>query len=321
MNAGGAPATKPITIKQLAERPDILAGGHRLCPGCGAPIAVRQILLASDYPVVLANATGCLEVSTSIFPFTSWRAPWIHNAFENAAATISGVEAMYRSLKRQGKIPPEQEIRFIAFGGDGGTYDIGLQSLSGALERGHRFLYVCYNNEGYMNTGIQRSSASPMGADTTTSPVGQDSLGKREFRKDLTSIVVAHDIPYVAQSATIPSRWGELINKVRKALEVPGPSFINVLASCNRGWRHNIDETLELTQLAVDTCYWPLYEVVNGEYRLTYKPKEKKPLSEWLKRQGRFRHLFRSENEGTLKRLQEKVDQDWERLLKKCGEL
>lgn len=321
MNNASAPAAKPINIKQLSQRREILAGGHRLCPGCGAPIALRQILLASDYPVVLANATGCVEVSTSIFPFTSWRAPWIHNAFENAAATISGVEAMYRSLKRQGKIPADKEIRFIGLGGDGGTYDIGLQSLSGALERGHRFLYVCYNNEGYMNTGIQRSSASPLGADTTTSPVGTAIPGKREFRKDLTAIVIAHDIPYVAQSATIPARWSELINKARKAFETPGPSFINVLCSCNRGWRHGIDETLELTQLAVDTCYWPLYEVVNGEYRLTYKPKEKKPVTEWLKRQGRFRHLFRPENERIIQRLQEKVDRDWEQLLKKCGEL
>jgi pyruvate ferredoxin oxidoreductase beta subunit len=262
-----------------------------------------------------------VEVSTSIFPYTSWRVPWIHNAFENAAATISGVEAMYRSLKRQGKIPADREIRFIAIGGDGGTYDIGLQSLSGALERGHRFLYVCYNNEGYMNTGIQRSSASPLGADTTTSPAGSVIPGKREFRKNLTEIVVAHEIPYVAQSATIPSRWGELVNKVRKALDAPGPSFINILASCNRGWRHDMDETLELTQLAVDTCYWPLYEVINGEYHLTYKPKEKKPITEWLKRQGRFRHLFRPENEGIIKRLQEKIDRDWEQLLRKCGEL
>lgn len=320
MNTANAPAAKPITIKQLAQRRELLAGGHRLCPGCGAPIALRQILLASDYPVILANATGCVEVSTSIFPFTSWRAPWIHNAFENAAATISGVEAMYRSLKRQGRIPADQEYRFIAFGGDGGTYDIGLQSLSGALERGHRFLYVCYNNEGYMNTGIQRSSASPLGVDTTTTPVGKVAPGKREFRKDLTAIVIAHEIPYVAQSATIPARWGELINKARKALEAPGPSFINVLASCNRGWRHDMSETLELTQLAVDTCYWPLYEVVNGEYRLTYKPKEKKPVVEWLKRQGRFRHLFRPENEGILEKVQEKVDHDWVRLLKLCGE-
>jgi len=320
MSTASAPAVKPITVKQISQRPEVLTGGHRLCPGCGAPIALRQILLASDYPVVLANATGCVEVSTSIFPYTSWRAPWIHNAFENAAATISGAEAMYRSLKRQGRIPPDREIRFIAIGGDGGTYDIGLQSLSGALERGHRFLYVCYNNEGYMNTGIQRSSASPLGADTTTSPVGTVIPGKREFRKNLTEIVVAHEIPYVAQSATIPNRWGELINKARKALEAPGPSFINVLASCNRGWRHDMDETLELTQLAVDTCYWPLYEVVNGEYRLTYKPKEKKPVAEWLKRQGRFRHLFLPENEGIIQRLQEKVDRDWEQLLEKCGE-
>ena len=309
-------ATK-LVPKELAKRPERLAPGHRLCAGCGASIVVRQVLAAIDRPVVVANATGCLEVATSIYPYTAWRVPWIHNAFENAAATISGVEAAYRSLVRQGKIP-EQDVQFVAFGGDGGTYDIGLQALSGAVERGHRFLYVCYDNGAYMNTGIQRSSATPLGAHTTTSPAGKVIPGKQQYRKDLTAIMAAHGIPYVAQAA--PSHWRDLMTKTRKAVDCGGPAFLNVLSSCNRGWRHETDETIEITQLAVDTCYWPLYEVEQGQWRLTYKPKEKPPVEEWLKRQGRFRHLFRPENRHLIDEFQAEVDRNWERLLELCGE-
>jgi len=309
-------ATK-LTPKELSKRPERLAPGHRLCAGCGASIIVRQMLAAIDDPVVIANATGCLEVATTIYPYTAWRVPWIHNAFENAASTISGVEAAYRSLVRQGKIP-EQNVKFLAFGGDGGTYDIGLQALSGAVERGHQFLYVCYDNGAYMNTGIQRSSATPLGAHTTTSPAGKVIPGKQQNRKDLTSIMAAHGIPYVAQAA--PSQWRDLMKKTRKAVGCGGSAFMNVLSSCNRGWRHGTDETIEITQLAVDTCYWPLFEVEDGEWRLTYKPKEKPPVEKWLKRQGRFRHLFRPENRHIIDELQAEVDRQWERLLKLCGE-
>jgi pyruvate ferredoxin oxidoreductase beta subunit len=306
-----------LTPKELSKRPERLAPGHRLCAGCGASIIVRQMLAAIDDPVVIANATGCLEVATTIYPYTAWRVPWIHNAFENAASTITGVEAAYRSMVRQGKIP-EQNVKFLAFGGDGGTYDIGIQALSGAVERGHQFLYVCYDNGAYMNTGIQRSSATPLGANTTTSPAGKVIPGKQQPRKDLTAIMAAHNIPYVAQAA--PSRWRDLMQKTRKAVNCGGAAFMNVLSSCNRGWRHETDETIELTQLGVDTCYWPLYEVENGEWRLTYKPKEKKPVEEWLKRQGRFRHLFRPENRHVIDELQTEIDTRWERLLRLCGE-
>lgn len=302
------------SLKELAKRKEMLTPGHRLCAGCGAPIAVRLILMAADKPVVAANATGCLEVSTSIFPYTAWDIPWIHNAFENVAATISGVESMYRAKKRKGEIT--EDIYFVAFGGDGGTYDIGLQSLSGALERGHRFLYVCYNNEAYMNTGIQRSSATPLGAWTTTSPEGEAQPGKLQWRKNLTEIVVAHGIPYVAQSA--PWNWRDLTSKAEKAFHTDGPSFINVLASCNRGWRHLPSDTMKMMQLASDCCIWPMYEVENGKYRLTYKPKEKKPVEEWLKAQGRFKHLFTPENRHLIEEIQAYVDKEWELLLKRC---
>jgi pyruvate ferredoxin oxidoreductase beta subunit len=292
----------------------MLTPGHRLCAGCGAPIAVRLILMAADKPVVAANATGCLEVSTSIFPYTAWDIPWIHSAFENVAATIAGVESMYRAKKRRGEIA--EEMYFVAFGGDGGTYDIGLQALSGALERGHRFVYVCYNNEAYMNTGIQRSSATPLGAWTTTSPDGEAQPGKLQWRKNMTEIVVAHGIPYVAQSS--PWNWRDLTSKAEKAFHANGPSFINVLASCNRGWRHLPSDTLKIMQLASDCCIWPLYEVENGKYRLTYKPKEKKPVEEWLKAQGRFKHLFTPENRHLIDEIQAYVDKEWELLLKRC---
>ncbi|HHH41722.1 MAG TPA: pyruvate ferredoxin oxidoreductase [Chloroflexi bacterium] len=303
--------------KELIKQPVRLTPGHRLCAGCAAPIIFRQMLAAIDEPVVIANATGCLEVATTIYPYTAWNVPWMHNAFENAASTISGIEAAYRSLVRQGKIP-EQDVKFIAIGGDGGTYDIGLQALSGAAERGHQFLYVCYDNGAYMNTGIQRSSATPLGANTTTSPAGKKIPGKQQFRKDLTAIMAAHGIPYVAQAA--PSHWKDLMQKTRKAVNCGGPAFMNVLSSCNRGWRHATDETIEITRLAVDTCYWPLYEVENGVWRLSYKPKEKLPVEEWLKRQGRFRHLFRPENRHLIDELQAEVDRRWERLLQLCGE-
>ncbi|MGE5528992.1 MAG: thiamine pyrophosphate-dependent enzyme [Patescibacteria group bacterium] len=305
-------------LKQLAAKAEPFSGGHRACAGCGAPIVTRQVLLAAENPVVVGCATGCLEVTSSLFPFTSWRVPFIHNAFENSAASVSGVEAAYRSLKRQGKLPADKEIKFIAFGGDGGTYDIGLQSLSGAMERGHNMLYVCYDNEAYMNTSIQRSSATPKYASATTSPAGRVIPGKQQFRKDLTSIMAAHNIPYVAQ-ATI-SHWNDLVTKVQKALAVQGPAFLNVLQPCRLGWIFEPQDTVEMAREAVDNCFWPLYEVVDGEWRLTYKPKEKKPIVEWLKKQGRFKHLFRPGHEDKLAEIQANVDREWDRLLKKCGE-
>lgn len=306
-----------VNLKEASKKEEKLAGGHRLCPGCGASILVRQTLFAAEDPVVVACATGCLEVATSIFPYTSWKTPWIHNAFENAAATISGVEAMYRALKRKGVIPKDKRIKFIAFGGDGGTYDIGLQSLSGALERGHSFLYICYDNEGYMNTGIQRSSSTPIGAATTTAPPGEVIPGKIQDRKDLTHIVIAHNIPFVAQASI--HDWRDFMIKVKKALAKDGPTFINAFSPCDRGWRFEPKDTVEIARMAVETCFWPLYEVDEGVLRINYKPKEKRPVAEWLKMQGRFSHLFREENRYLIDLIQKRVDEEWERLLKLDG--
>lgn len=302
----------PLSLREISKKEVLFTAGHRMCAGCGAPIIVKMVLLASEYPVIACSSTGCLEVSTCISDYTAWKIPWIHSAFENAAATIAGVETMYRSLKKQGKI--EKEIKFIAFCGDGGTYDIGLQSLSGAMERGHDMLYICYNNEAYMNTGIQRSSATPLGADTTTCPAGSVIPGKLQERKDLTRIMAAHSIPYVAQAS--PSHWADLMKKVRKALEIKGPKFMNIISPCNRGWRSRTNDAIQLSKLAVETCYWPLYEVENGVTRITFKPKEKRPLVDFLKPQGRFKHLFSPENEWILKQAQEDVDKNWGRLLR-----
>lgn len=302
------------TLKELAEREDRLTGGHRMCPGCGAPIIVRQVLLAIKQPVVVACATGCLEVSTTIFPYSAWKTPFIHSAFENSAATMSGVEAAYQSLKRQGKI--SEDIKFIAFGGDGGTYDIGFQSLSGAMERGHDMLYICYDNQAYMNTSVQRSGATPMGANTTTEPAGKVAKGKRVTRKDLTECMVAHKIPYAAQA--VCGNWMDLTKKVEKAMTIKGPKFMNVLQPCQLGWGYPMEQTVEMGKLAVETCFWPLYEVENGKYKLNYEPKVKKSIEEFIKPQARFRHLFRPDGKEMLDALQKDVDDNWELLKKKC---
>jgi pyruvate ferredoxin oxidoreductase beta subunit len=264
---------------------------------------------ALGYELVIANATGCVEVCTTIYPYTSWNVPWIHTAFENAASTISGVESAYKALKRKGRLPSSKKIKFVALGGDGGTYDIGFQALSGALERGHDFIYVCYDNEAYMNTGIQRSSATPKYANTTTQPVGKESLGKKQSKKWLPEIASAHQIPYVAQVS--PSHWKDLMEKFKKAILTEGPSFINALCVCPRGWRTKEEEGIEIAKLAVETNYWPLFEVENGRWRITYKPKNPKPVAEFLKKQGRFKHLFKPGNEEKIREIQEEVDRRW----------
>lgn len=300
-------------LKELCKREELFTGGHRLCAGCGAGIIARQAMIAaSDTPVVVTIATGCLEVASTIFPYSAWEVPFIHSAFENSGATCSGVESAYKSLKKQGKV--KDEIRFIAFGGDGGTYDIGLQSLSGAMERRHRMLYICYNNEAYMNTGIQRSSATPRGAHTTTAPAGKIKQGKEQMRKDLTAIMVAHDLPYAAQSAV--GYWNDFISKVQKALATDGPTFINILQPCRLGWGYNPEDTNLLGRLAVETCFWPVYEVENGQYKINVQPKEKKPITEFFKLQARFKHLLKPENKPILDDIQLEIDRRWEKLLK-----
>jgi len=303
-----------VKLKDLALMEDRLVAGHGMCLGCGIPLIFKIILRATEDPIIVANATGCLEVCTTIFPRTAWNCMWVHSAFENAAATAAGVEAMYKSLKNKGRIPADKKIKFLATGGDGGTYDIGLQSLSGAMERGHKIVYVCYDNNAYANTGGQRSSATPLGASATTSPAGVRSPGKAQKKKDLTKILAAHNIPYVAQAS--PHRWQDLYNKAKKAFEVDGPAFLNILCLCPTEWKYEESQGIKLAQLAADTCVWPVYEVEDGKYKINYKPKEKKPVLEWLKSQGRFRHLFKEENAWLLEEIQKQVDKDWDDLNK-----
>ena len=308
----------PFNLKELANRPERLASGHRMCAGCGGPIAVRSVLraLKPEDRAVISCATGCLEVSTCMYPYTAWKDSFIHNAFENAGATCSGVEAAFRALKKRGKV--NDEYKFIAFGGDGGTYDIGFQSLSGAMERGTDMVYVCYDNEAYMNTGIQRSSSTPRYADTTTTAIGSQSIGKPQYKKDMTKIIAEHHIPYVAQTTFI-GNLKDLHNKAEKAIYTQGPAFLNIMAPCPRGWRYEASDIMDVCKAAVETCVWPLYEVVNGEWLLSYEPKKKLPVEDYLRLQGRFKHLFETGNESKIAEIQSNVDTRWKELLKLCS--
>ena len=308
------------SLKTMMNKPERLAPGHRMCAGCGATIAVRAVLrgLHEGDHAVIGNATGCLEVSSYMYPYTAWEDSYIHNAFENAGATLSGVETAYRALRKRGRLPEGENFKFITFGGDGGTYDIGFQSLSGAMERGHDLVYVCYDNGAYMNTGIQRSSATPKFADTTTTPVGSQSNGKLQNRKDLASIIADHDVPYVAQT-TLTANFKDIHRKAEKAIYTEGASFLNVMTPCPRGWRYETPKIMEICKLAVETCYWPLFEVDHGKWTLSYEPKKKLPIEDFLRFQGRFKHLFKPGNEDLIQQFQAEVDRRWEDLQFKCS--
>ena len=304
------------TFKSRAEDIGIVQG-HRLCPGCGAPIVVKMTLMVAKklgYEPIVGLATGCLEVSSTIYPYTAWTVPYIHNAFENVAATMSGVETAAKALKKFGEIPQDKKYAFIAFAGDGGTYDIGLQSLSGMVERGHKVLYVLYDNEGYMNTGNQRSGSTPPGSNTTTAPVGKKLPGKLQLKKNIVEIVAAHENVYAATVSL--SDFMDFFSKVEKALNHEGPSFLAAFSPCTRFWRIEDSKTVEISKLAVETKYWPLYEVDRGVYRVTRKPREFKPIVEFLKAQGRFKPLLsRPDANEIIEELQKYVDARWERLL------
>jgi len=311
-----------FTSKDIAEKPDLFLSGHRACAGCAPATVMRLIMKAMRGPTIVTQATGCMEVVSSIYPYTSWATPWLHTAFENAAANASGIEAALKIMKKKGRIKQEH-VDVIAFAGDGGTYDIGIQALSGAVERGHDFLFVLYDNEAYMNTGIQRSGGTPKGAATTTTPAGSAVLGKLEHKKPITDIMVAHDMPYVATAT--PYYWRDMLTKVRKGLEVEGPAFLHVFAPCPRGWRSDPAKSIEYSKLAVESCVFPVYEVVNGQYQLSVPsrlialaPQKKKPVTDYLQGQGRYRHLFTPQGKKLLEEIQSWTDERWQRLLKKC---
>jgi pyruvate ferredoxin oxidoreductase beta subunit len=281
--------------------------GHRACTGCAEILAVRLALKGFGRDTIISMATGCMEIVSSPLPTTDWTLPWIHVAFENCAAVASGVESALKVLRKKGKIP-DKDVHVVAIAGDGGTMDIGLQSLSGALERYHKFTYICLDNEAYMNTGIQRSSGTPFGAMTTTSPPGKNSIGQSTWKKDMAKIAVAHNIPYVATAC--PSYPFDFLEKIKKAKMADGPSYLHVLSVCPTGWRTPTELSIRYGRLAVQTGVFPLYEVENGRYRLTYDPEPLRPVTDYLKGQGRFRHL----TPDSISTIQKRITADWEAL-------
>ena len=302
----------PKTIDKVIAEAERLAPGHRACIGCGEALAVRLACKALGDNIIIANATGCIEIISSQLPYTSWTVPWIHTLFENTAAVASGIEAGIKVLTKKGKwLLPDTKV--IAMAGDGATSDIGLQALSGALERGHNFIYMCFDNEAYMNTGIQRSSATPYGASTTTSPAGKVSIGQISWKKDMPAIAAAHNIPYVATAC--PSYPFDLMTKVSKAVATNGPSYLHILSVCPTGWRCPAELTIRIGRLAVQTGIFPLYEVENGKYKLNITPPKLKPVSEYLKLQGRFRHL----SGDIINEIQQRVNEEYSNLKEKTA--
>lgn len=302
---------KSYRLKDLPER-EPLGPGHRACQGCGEVLALRQVMKAIGENIVVVSATGCMEIISSPYPQTAWNVPWLHVAFENAGAVVSGVEAAYKAMNRKGKID-QPDVTFIAYGGDGATADIGLQALSGALERGHNFVYVCLDNEAYMNTGVQRSSSTPFGAMTTTSPPGKMSMGQSTWKKNVAAIAVAHAIPYVATAS--PGYPVDLMNKAKKAAMIPGPAYLHIYSPCPTGWRCDPSTSVSAAKLVVESRVFPLYEVIDGKYILSRKINNPKSVAEYLKSQRRFRHL----GEKEINYIQERIDADYQALLEKCG--
>ena len=300
-----------VYVSRLLPKREPFAPGHRACIGCGEALAVRLACKALPQNVIIANATGCMEVVSTQFPMTAWRMPWIHTLFENTAAVASGVESALKAMARKGK-RPDTGTKVVAMAGDGGTSDIGIQALSGALERGHDFLYICFDNEAYMNTGIQRSSATPFGASTTTSPAGKMSIGQKTWKKNIPAIAAAHDIPYVATASH--SYPFDLMAKVAKGVAVPGPAYIHIHSVCPTGWRSAPDLSVRLGRLAVQTGVFPLYEIENGKYKLSMELPELKPVQDYLKLQGRFRHL----SEDTIQEIQQRVVKEYEKIKEKA---
>ncbi|MFC2066152.1 pyruvate synthase subunit PorB [Chloroflexota bacterium] len=300
-----------VYVPRLVTRKDNFAPGHRACIGCGEALAVRLACKALGDNIIVVNATGCMEIVASQIPYTSWRVPWIHTLFENTAAVASGIESGLEVMKRKGR-GPSQEVGVVAIAGDGGTSDIGLQALSGALERGHNFLYICFDNEAYMNTGIQRSSATPFGASTTTSPAGKVSVGQFSWKKNMPAIAVAHDIPYVATACH--SYPFDMMDKIAKGMATKGPAYVHVLSVCPTGWRSPTDLSVRLGRLAVETGIFPLYEVEDGQYKLSVDLPRLRPVQDYLKLQGRFRHL----SEDNIKKIQDRVKRDYSILVEKA---
>ncbi len=301
-------------LKEFSTSADRFEGANLLCPGCAHSIIVREVLNATNDDLVLAASTGCLEVCTAVYPYTSWDASWIHIGFENGSTAVAGAEAMYKALKNKGRLPqPDRKPKFVAFGGDGASYDIGFQWISGCFERGHDMMYVVLDNEVYANTGGQRSSSTPVGSSTTTAPAGRVSYGEKKEKKDMMAIMAAHGSPYVAQVS--PSKWKDMVKKIQKGLNTEGPTFINAVSACTTEWKFAPEDTIAVTDLATDSLVFPLYEIIDGkELNITYRPKNIIPVKDYLGAQGRFKHLFKPENKHILDEWQVRVDKNWEYL-------
>jgi pyruvate ferredoxin oxidoreductase beta subunit len=301
---------------RLFPKEEFVTAGHRACQGCGEILAMRLVHKILGRNTIVASATGCMEIVSSSYPDTAWKLPWIHVAFENAAAVASGVETGLKALMRKGRIP-KRNINIVGMAGDGGTADIGLQALSGALERGHDMVFICYDNEAYMNTGIQRSGTTPFGAATTTSPAGRVHKGQATWKKNIAFIAAAHGIPYVATAS--PSYPFDLAEKVKKAAKVKGPAYIHMYSSCPTGWRLAPDMAVEIGRLATETGVFPLYEVDHGRWRITVPTPKLRPVSEYFEPQGRFRHLLGPAGKELLEQIEKRLELEYRRLEKRAA--
>lgn len=301
-------------LKEFSTSADRFEGANLLCPGCAHSIIVREVLNATNDDLILSASTGCLEVCTAVYPYTSWDASWIHIGFENGSTAVAGAEAMYKALKTKGRLKqPDRVPKFVAFGGDGATYDIGFQWISGCFERGHNMMYVCLDNEVYANTGGQRSSSTPIGSSATTSPAGRTSYGEKQNKKDMLAIMAAHGAPYVAQVA--PNKWKDMVAKIQKGFAAEGSVYINAMSACTTEWKFAPEDTIAISDLATDSLVFPLYEIINGsELNITYRPKNIVPVRDYLGAQGRFKHLFTKQYEYLLDEWQTRVDAKWVQL-------
>jgi pyruvate ferredoxin oxidoreductase beta subunit len=301
-------------LKEFSTSADRFEGANLLCPGCAHSIIVREVLNATNDDLVLSASTGCLEVCTAVYPYTSWDASWIHIGFENGSTAVAGAEAMYKALKKKGRLKqPDRNPKFVSFAGDGASYDIGFQWISGCFERGHNMMHVVLDNEVYANTGGQRSSSTPIGSSTTTAPAGSASYGEKMHKKNMMAIMAAHGAPYVAQVS--PGKWKDMVKKIQYGMQVEGPVFINAVSACTTEWKFAPEDTMMITDLATDSLVFPLYEIINGhELNITYRPKNVVPVKDYLGAQGRFKHLFKPEYKHVLDEWQARVDRDWDYL-------
>jgi len=291
-------------VKTIIPEEEFILGGNRACPGCGAVIALRIVTKALGNNVILVIPASCATIISGKFPATPYNFPVLNMPFETAGAAASGVVAALEVMEK------DKDITVVAWAGDGGTADIGLQALSGAAERGTNFIYICYDNEAYMNTGNQRSGATPFGALTTTTPTG-----KFELKKDMPRIMAAHDIPYIATACSAFPE--DLFQKIKKAKTFKGPRYIHILSMCPTGWRVDSSLSIAVGRKAVSTGMWILYEIENGQITLTGKskflvnPAKREPIEEYLKLQGRFAHITDEE----IEQLQKIREAKWSKIL------